>query len=120
MEEDRKGRARSAEGRPQAERDERKIYARASYAQLVELNIRRHLVPAFGHLHLSEVSEQEILEFISNKSQGSRPVKASTGQLALVLAIASCPWNFVLTARGSRGPMCSLGHAEARPFEGSA
>ena len=42
----------------------------ASYAQLIEINVRRHLVPAFGNLRLSEISERHILQFISEKTPG--------------------------------------------------
>ena len=40
----------------------------ASYAQLAEINIRRHLVPALGKLRLSEVSERRLLVFIGEKT----------------------------------------------------
>ena len=41
-----------------------------SYAQLTEINIRRHLEPAFGSLQLSEISERDVLQFIREKSAG--------------------------------------------------
>jgi len=50
-----------------------------SYAQLVEINIRRHLIPAFGVLKLDELSEGHILQFIEEKtSRAAKALKAST------------------------------------------
>ena len=59
-----------------------------SYAQLIELTIRCHLVPAFGPLRLSELEEGQILRFIAEATvgaEGKRPKKAAT--LRSILAI---------------------------------
>ena len=50
-----------------------------SFAQLAETNIKRHLVPAFGALHLSELQERHLLRFIAEKTQNvKKPLSAST------------------------------------------
>jgi len=50
-----------------------------SFAQLAEINIRRHLVPFFGALRLDEVEERHLLQFIAAKTTGAaKPLRAST------------------------------------------
>jgi hypothetical protein len=50
----------------------------ASYAQACEVNIRRHLVPAFGSLRLNEVEERHLLDFVRAKTElADRPLAAS-------------------------------------------
>jgi integrase len=50
-----------------------------SFAQLAETNIRRHLVPAFGSLRLTELGERHLLRFIGEKAlDAKKPLSAST------------------------------------------
>ena len=50
-----------------------------SFAQLSELNIRRHLIPAFGDLRVTELEERHLLQFISARTTGAqKPLAAGT------------------------------------------
>ena len=50
-----------------------------SFAQTAEINIRRHLAPFFGHMKLGSVTEQHILQFITEKTTNvKKPLRAST------------------------------------------
>ena len=50
-------------------RDYRLTFSRA-FAQLAEINIRRHLVPAFGSMALCEIREAHLLRFVEAKLEG--------------------------------------------------
>ena len=51
----------------------------ASYAQLAEINIRLHLVPAFGSLRIDEIEERHLLDFVRAKTESmERPLQTST------------------------------------------
>jgi integrase len=68
----------------------------ASFADLAETNIDRHLIPAFGKLLITEFEERHVLQFIGEKTADGakpKPLKASTirnilSVLRRVLALA--------------------------------
>jgi integrase len=52
-----------------------------SFAEVAAGNIRRHLVPAFGKLLITELEERHLLQFIGDRTDASacpRPLKATT------------------------------------------
>ena len=64
-----------------------------SFAQLAELNIRRHLIPAFGSLRVTELDERHLLDFLRSKTEeAARPLKASTIQNILSLLRRVSRW----------------------------
>ncbi len=86
-----------------------------SFAQLAEINIRRHLVPAFGSLRVTELGERHLLRFIGEKAalDAKKPLSASTltnilSLLRRVMALA------VDEGAIQRNPCRNLGHLLAK------
>ena len=49
-----------------------------AFAQLAEINIRRHLNPALGNLRINELEERHLLQFIQGKIDAENPLRVST------------------------------------------
>ncbi len=68
----------------------------SSFAEVADLNIRRHLIPFFGKLRVTELGERHLLQFVREKTapdSGDHPLQASTilnvlSVLRRVLALA--------------------------------
>ncbi len=80
-----------------------------SFAEVARMNIDNHLVPVLGALRIAEVSESDLLRFISAKSSGKRALATSTirnvlSVLRRVMALA------VESDEIDRNPCRNLGH----------
>ena len=85
----------------------------ASFAEVARTNIDRHLKPGLGTLRIAEVSETDLLRFISAKSSGKRPLATST--IRNVLSLLRRVMTLAIEAGEiDRNPCRNLGHLLAK------